>query len=89
MLSYTRELKARRDYRFLQQYSEDLVTSYFAPDYGVRFAPRELAAEVFMETGVLKIDALPDVYGFHALARLNPRLFAQLLNDHGVAIDPD
>ena len=68
----------------MQRFSEDVVTSYFASDFGLKVASKDLASTVFMETGAEGLKSLPDVYGFHALSRLNPVLFRRLIRNHQV-----
>ena len=78
-VGFTQRLRRRRDYPFLRDYNEDMVVSYFGGRYGLRIAPSDVAARVFMEGEVQGLESLPDVYGLHGVERLNPGLYTQLL----------
>lgn len=53
---------------------EDVLISAVGPDRGMRIASRARAEQVFQETQVVGAIAVPDVFGFHAIRRWNPRL---------------
>jgi hypothetical protein len=63
--------------RFRQHPNEDIAISYFHSRLGIRLATTEVAARYFMERGSRDwtIGApIPQVFGFHALAKINPGL---------------
>lgn len=62
--------------------NEDVLISYFHRRLGIRLADEETARRYFMELGAKDWkagDAIPDVYGFHALNKHNPALEAEIL----------
>lgn len=67
---------------FQKMPNEDVLISYFHRRLGIRLADEETARRYFMELGAKDWkagDAVPDVYGFHALNRHNPALEAEIL----------
>lgn len=66
--------------------NEDILFSYFAPLIGLRVAPLDVAERFFSEGSSASWQAgtsVPDVHGFHALRRFNPRLEEQILRPRG------
>lgn len=62
--------------------NEDILISYYHRRLGIRLAGEETARGYFMELGAKdwKVgDAIPSVYGFHALNKHNPALEAEIL----------
>lgn len=56
---------------------EDIAISYFHRRIGIKLAPVRTARRFFMETGARAWrpgDSVPDVHGFHALDKFNPKL---------------
>ena len=67
--------------RYRQHTLEDVLLCAFGPRTGLRVAPKHIAEHVFVETGAVGLESVPDVYGFHGLWRWNPGL-AQLLTEN-------
>lgn len=62
--------------------NEDIAISYFHARIGVTLASEQTAERLFMETGAAdwhEGQPIPDVYGFHGLERINPRLEQSVL----------
>lgn len=80
-VEFTGRLSRRRDYEHLCMYNEDMVVSYFGARYGLRIGSVDQARNAFMEIGLRDMSQIPDVHGVHALERVNPTLFRQLVGD--------
>jgi len=65
--------------RIIEHCYEDVIYCTYGPARGLRVASVAQAQAVFTETEVIGRTALPDTYGFHALARWNPLLVQELL----------
>ena len=66
----------------LERTYEDIAISFFHRRIGVKLAPVRIARRFFAEMGARRWtpgDAVPEVYGFHALDKFNPRLEDLLL----------
>jgi hypothetical protein len=62
---------------FQEMENEDVIISYFSNRLGIRLATEDVASRYFMELAAMSWregDPIPDVYGFHALDKYNPRL---------------
>jgi hypothetical protein len=79
-LSLRRTSVFRRHLRlpeFLHYPNEDIVISYFHRQLGIRLAEPDVAAQFFMELGAREWSpgmTIPEVFGFHALDKINPTL---------------
>lgn len=80
-VEFTSRLSRRRDYENLRKYNEDMVVSYFGARYGLRIGSVEQARSTFMEYGLRDLSQIPDVHGIHALERVNPALFRQMVGN--------
>lgn len=66
--------------------NEDLIYAFFGPLLGLRIASLALARSSVMETEALQWssgDAIPAVWGFHAINKFNPHLEKTLLQKDG------
>lgn len=68
------------------QINEDLIYAFFGPLLGLRIASLALARSSLMETEALQWnsgDAIPEVWGFHAIGKFNPHLEKTLIQKGG------
>ena len=66
--------------RYLATINEDAALCSIGQQLGLSIATQQFAESVFMESQVRNLCHLPEVTGFHAIERWNPKLAAEILD---------